>query len=144
MKDLTNAIDEKLTKILEKEQEKLLERLTKSNNELQIQIKSTEKYTAEKFDYVKDLMLQVDQKAGAMATIEMIDGLKDDNKNLKLKFEMEFEQFQQYLKDQGGRFNVINSRLNAIEKTNKTMKNILDSGVLPDGNQSPDDDTKDN
>lgn len=37
--------------------------------------------------------MKVDQKAGNMATTEMIDTLKEDTKNLKSKFEMEFEQF---------------------------------------------------
>ena len=63
----------------------------KSHNDFKAQIKTTEAHTTEKFDYIKQLMMQVDQKAGSMATVEMIDGLKDDNKNIKLKFEMEFE-----------------------------------------------------
>ena len=63
----------------------------KSNNELKMHIKTAENYTTEKFDYIKNLMMIVDTKAGQMASIDMIDGLKDDNKNLKLKFEMEFE-----------------------------------------------------
>ena len=88
---MTSAIDEKLTAMVEKEQENLLERVTASHNELQTHIKTAENYTTEKFDYIKTLMMQVDAKAGAMATVGMIDGLKDDNKNLKLKFEMEFE-----------------------------------------------------
>ena len=37
--------------------------------------------------------MKVDAKAGGMATTGMIDGLKEDMKNVKLKFEMEFEQF---------------------------------------------------
>ena len=37
--------------------------------------------------------MKVDVKAGNMATTEMIDTLKEDTKNLKSKFEMEFEQF---------------------------------------------------
>lgn len=69
----------------------MLERLMKSHNEFKAQIKTTESHTTEKFDYIKQLMMQVDQKAGSMATVEMIDGLKDDSKNIKLKFEMEFE-----------------------------------------------------
>ena len=99
VKDLTNAIDEKLTAMLERDQVKLLERLMKSHEELKMHIKTAENYTTEKFDYIKGLMMQVDAKAGSMATIGMIDNLKEDNKNLKLKFEMEFEQFQQYLKE---------------------------------------------
>ena len=71
----------------------------KSHEELKMHIKTAENYTTEKFDYIKGLMMQVDAKAGSMATIGMIDNLKEDNKNLKLKFEMEFEQFQQYLKE---------------------------------------------
>ena len=126
VRDLTNAIDEKLSLLVEKEQANLLERMTKSHNDLKMQITAAENFTAEKFDYIKTLMLQVDAKAGAMATTEMIDGLKDANKDLKLKFEMEFEQFQQYLKEQSGRFNVINTRLNGLEKANKQMKSQLD------------------
>ena len=64
----------------------------KSHNEFKEQIKTTESYTREKFNYIKQLMMQVDAKAGSMATVEMIAGLKDDNKNIKSKFEMEFEQ----------------------------------------------------
>ena len=70
----------------------MLERLMKSHNEFKEQIKTTESYTREKFDYIKQLMMQVDAKAGSMATVEMIAGLKDDSKNIKSKFEMEFEQ----------------------------------------------------
>ena len=43
--------------MLEKEQEKLLESLMKSNNELKIHIKTAENYTTEKFDYIKSLMM---------------------------------------------------------------------------------------
>lgn len=51
-----------------------------------------------------------------MATTEMIDTLKEDNKNLKSKFEMEFEQFQQYLKEQTSIVSGINSRVTVSEK----------------------------
>ena len=91
----------------------------KSHNDLKMHVKTAENYTTEKFDYIKDLMMQIDAKAGQMASIDMIDGLKDDNKNLKSKFEMEFEQFQQYLKDQGGRFSAVNQRVNVLEKQYK-------------------------
>ena len=64
VKDLTNAIDEKLMAMLQQEQEKMLERLMKSHNEFKAQIKTTESHTTEKFDYIKQLMMQVDQKAG--------------------------------------------------------------------------------
>ena len=71
----------------------------KSHNELKMHIKTAETYTQEKFDYMKTLVMKVDGKAGKMANTDMIDAIKEDMKNVKLKFEMEFEQFQQYLKD---------------------------------------------
>ena len=38
----------------------MLERLMKSHNEFKAQIKTTESHTTEKFDYIKQLMMQVD------------------------------------------------------------------------------------
>ena len=60
--------------------------------------------------------MKVDVKAGNMATTEMIDTLKEDTKNLKSKFEMEFEQFQQYLREQTSIVTGINSRVTMQEK----------------------------
>ena len=67
--------------------------MDKQSKELTILVRQTENLTSEKFDFIKGLLMKVDQKAGQMATTEMIDTLKEDNKNLKSKFEMEFEQF---------------------------------------------------
>ena len=96
---MTTAIDEKLTGLLHAEQEKLKELIDKANKDLILHVRQTENLTSEKFDFIKDLLMKVDQKAGQMATTDMIDTLKEDSKNLKSKFEMEFEQFQQYLKE---------------------------------------------
>ena len=91
---MTTAIDEKLTGLLHAEQEKLKELIDKANKDLILHVRQTENLTSEKFDFIKDLLMKVDQKAGQMATTDMIDTLKEDSKNLKSKFEMEFEQFQ--------------------------------------------------
>ena len=56
-----------------------------------------------------------------MATTDMIDTLKEDSKNLKSKFEMEFEQFQQYLKEQTSIVTGIHSRVSVSEKKIKLM-----------------------
>ena len=90
--------------------------MDKQGKELTILVRQTENLTSEKFDFIKGLLMKVDQKAGQMATTEMIDTLKEDNKNLKSKFEMEFEQFQQYLKEQTSIVSGINSRVTVSEK----------------------------
>ena len=90
--------------------------MDKQSKELTILVRQTENLTSEKFDFIKGLLMKVDQKAGQMATTEMIDTLKEDNKNLKSKFEMEFEQFQQYLKEQTSIVSGINSRVTVSEK----------------------------
>ena len=93
VRDITTTIDDKLTGLLHAEQEKLKELIEKASKDLILHVRQTENLTSEKFDFIKDLLMKVDQKAGQMATTDMIDTLKEDNKNLKSKFEMEFEQF---------------------------------------------------
>lgn len=87
-------MDEKFKALLNSEQESLKELIEKSNKDLILHVRQTENLTSEKFDFIKGLLMKVDTKAGNMATTEMIDTLKEDTKNLKSKFEMEFEQFQ--------------------------------------------------
>ena len=118
---MTTAIDEKLTGLLHAEQEKLKELIDKANKDLILHVRQTENLTSEKFDFIKDLLMKVDQKAGQMATTDMIDTLKEDSKNLKSKFEMEFEQFQQYLKEQTSIVTGIHSRVSVSEKKIKLM-----------------------
>ena len=57
-------MDEKFKSLLNAEQENLKELIEKSNKELILHVRQTESLTSEKFDFIKGLLMKVDQKAG--------------------------------------------------------------------------------
>ena len=59
-----------------------------------------------------------------MATKSMIDKLHDGEKQLKASFMMEFERFQQYLKDQNTRFSKQDTQLRIIDKQLKKFNEL--------------------
>ena len=69
-------------------------------------------------------MKEVDRRAAGMATTEMIDKLHEAEKNNKANFLQEFERFQQYLKEQNSRFAKFDTRMRAVERTNRALDEL--------------------
>lgn len=59
-----------------------------------------------------------------MATKETIDKISENEKLIKSSFQMEFERFQQYLKDQNSRFSKQDTKMREIEKQLKQFNEL--------------------
>ena len=81
-----------------------------------MRIKINENLFLDKFNSVKEQIEVVQGVASGMATKEMIDKISENEKLIKSNFQMEFERFQQYLKDQNSRFSKQDTKMREIEK----------------------------
>ena len=59
-----------------------------------------------------------------MATKETIEKISENEKLIKSSFQMEFERFQQYLKDQNSRFSKQDTKMREIEKQLKQFNEL--------------------
>ena len=91
---MQDALEKKLSLLIETEVLKVHEHIGKSNLEIKSRVGSCESYTQDKIDLVKHEMRVVEQHLSRMATTQMMDKIVEDNKSLKMKFQLEFDQFQ--------------------------------------------------
>lgn len=69
-------------------------------------------------------MQDIEKKFHSMATVSMIEQLQTVDKDLKHKFNTEFEQFQQYLKEQSTKFSEIRTKFREMEKKMSILDKI--------------------
>ena len=62
-----------------------------------------------------------------MATTQMMEKITEDNKALKVKFQEEFDQFQQFFKDQNSTLQTFKSKVRQMEAA---VKNVGDTATL--------------
>ena len=99
VKDMTEMHENAVNLIIADNEKMMEEKLLENVNNCTIRIKANEAYTTDKFKEAINYVHQTNDKVNNCATIAMIEQLAFVDKDLKNKFNTEFEQFQQYLKD---------------------------------------------
>ena len=70
------------------------ERLKENLDKTIVKIKANEQYTSDKFSETVKYMQEISERVNKLATVNMIEKLEAVDKDLKHKFNTEFEQFQ--------------------------------------------------
>jgi len=79
---------------------------------------------SDKFNDTKKFIKNLDESHAFMATKTDIKKLQEQEKQNKVNSQLEFERFQQYLKDQNTRFSKQDTRQREIEKTLKKFNEV--------------------
>ena len=116
LNDQISAIKVQVQAKQELDYNQLTERLQNSYDKCSTRIKTAENYIQDKLDETKEYMHQVQKDAASMATQDQIQKLHENEKTIKSNFQLEFERFQQYLKDQNTRFSKMDSKNRELEK----------------------------
>lgn len=100
------------------------ERLKENFDKTIVKIKANEQYTSDKFSETVKYMQEISERVNKLATVNMIEKLEAVDKDLKHKFNTEFEQFQQFLKEQNKRFSEITTKFREIEKKMAALETL--------------------
>ena len=93
VKDINETHQNAVSLLIADNDKIMQERLQEFQESSSLRIKSNEKYTTDKFMETVKYLHEVEQKVNKMATLSMIETLQYADKDLKNKFNTEFEQF---------------------------------------------------
>ena len=89
--------------------------LQKVLDQCMARIQTIEAYVHDKMNDSKSLCQKLEKKMDLMASLEMLDKVHENEKTMKANNAMEFDRFQQYLKDGSNRSSKLDQRIREIE-----------------------------
>ena len=113
--------DHRFQILLEQEIQKVMALIEKTQEQNKSRLVTTEQFTKGQIDKVYGDIRDCERQISRMATESMMDKITEDNKSIKAKFQEEFNQFQEWLKDQNTRFNSFNTKIRMFEKSVKGL-----------------------
>ena len=96
--DALRSVEEKIMKILNTGDEKVIERQVKSYKELASTVKSNKQMLEEKLDDMRKVISTYDIRLANLATIERVQSIQTGYKDMKYNLERELETIQEYVK----------------------------------------------
>ena len=124
LNDQIKALESRINAKHELDGEGYYERLRKNFETCNQRIKTCELYVTDKHNDTKEMIKNLELKSYGMATKQEIEKIHESEKTMKGNFMLEFERFQQYLKDQNTRFSKQDTKMRELERSLKRFNEL--------------------